>query len=157
MTADVPSDMFAVLRDVLATLPSDADPAEDPPSSVYEGAIWVHEWVNMEAELAELAFKSEERPELSGVRASGLLRDLTFVTEKRTIEIEIEPGHRAVRLSGTVDPPVAGRVQVIVAGELSVGPLDRAGAFAIEGLPSGTALAFVETESGTIRLGSFEI
>lgn len=157
MTADLPKDMVAVLREALAALPAHADPTEEPPSSVYDGATWVHEWINMEAELAELTFDSDERVELAGVRATGLLRELTFVAEQCVVEIEIEPVSRLVTVSGTVDPPTGGRVHLVVGGEVATGDLDSVGSFVIEGVPHGTVLAYVETEAGTVRLGSFEI
>ena len=38
-----------------------ADPADVPPPSVVEGARWVHDWLNMDAELAELHLRLDRR------------------------------------------------------------------------------------------------
>jgi hypothetical protein len=153
-------DMVDLLRRALAALPSDLLPSADdaePPASVIDGAAWVHDWLTMEAELAELTFDSVDQLELAGVRSIGALRELTFVSDAFTIEIEIEPGARTVEVSGTITPPVAGRLQLVVGGEIYAGEIDDRGAFAITAVPHGTVLALVDTAHGKIRLGSFEI
>ncbi len=147
-----------LLRRSLATAPLDLIPADTtPPDSVLDGARWVHDWLNMDAELAELTFDSTENVELAGIRATGSLRELTFVSGEHTIEIEIEPGRRTVGVSGTIDPSVAGSMQLVVGGEVFAGEIDESGGFMIDGVERGTALAFVETQRGKIRLGAFEI
>jgi hypothetical protein len=149
--------MLAALTEVLNSLPTVADPDDRPPATVQEGALWVHDWINMEADLAELTFDSQHQPELAGTRASSSLRELTFVGEAYTVEMEIEPGPRTMLVSGTIEPPTAGTVQLIVGGEVFGGPISDAGAFTITDVAEGTALAFVETASGKVRLGSFEL
>ncbi|HWL43639.1 MAG TPA: hypothetical protein VNQ73_11895 [Ilumatobacter sp.] len=153
-------DVLDLLRAALAALPadvaSDGDDAE-PPAAVLSGALWVHDWLNMEAELAELTFDSTEDRELAGVRSMGALRELTFVSGDYTIEIEIEPGARTVEVSGTIAPLVAGRLQLVVGGEIYAGPIDDRGAFVVTAVPHGTVLALVDTTHGKIRLGSFEV
>ena len=151
---------FDLLRRALASLPSDVLPSADDaeaPASVIEGAAWVHDWLTMEAELAELTFDSVDQLELAGVRSTGALRELTFVSDAFTIEIEIEPGARTVDVSGTITPPVSGRLQLVVGGEIYAGEIDGRGAFAITAVPHGTVLALVDTTHGKIRLGSFEV
>lgn len=152
-------EMVDLLRRALATLPSDVLPSGDeaePPPAVIDGAAWVHDWLTMEAELAELTFDSVDELELAGVRSTAALRELTFVSDAFTIEIEIEPGARTVEVSGTITPPVAGRLQLVVGGEIYAGEIVD-GAFAITALPHGTVLALVDTAQGKIRLGSFEV
>ena len=155
---DPHDDTLDLLRRSLGTAPVDLIPADTtPPESVLDGARWVHDWLNMDAELAELTFDSTENTELAGIRATGSLRELTFVSGEHTIEIEIEPGRRTVDVSGRIDPSVAGSVQLVVGGEIFAGDIDASGAFTIDGLERGTVLAFVETQQGKIRLGAFEI
>ena len=157
-TANADDHMLDLLRRSLESVPLDLLPADAaPPESVLDGARWVHDWLNMDAELAELTFDSTENVELAGVRATGSLRELTFVSGEHTIDIEIEPGRRTVDVSGTIAPPVAGTVQLVVGGEVFAGDVDESGGFAIQGLARGTALAFVETAAGKIRLGAFEV
>lgn len=151
---------IGLLRRALGELPSDLLPAADdaePPGSLLDGAVWIHDWLTMEAELAELTFDSVERPELAGVRSTGSLRELTFVSDASTIEIEIEPGSRSSGVSGTITPPVAGRVQLVVGAEIYAGDIDHHGGFTIPAVPHGTVLAMIDTTNGKIRLGSFEL
>ncbi len=158
-TAPTDDDAVAgLLTDALGALPDRIVPADDPvPRSVLDGALWVHDWLNMEAELAELTFDSAEDRELAGVRASGSLRELTFVTDDHTLDLEIEPGPRTAIVSGTIDPPTSGSVQLVVGGEVFTAEIDAHGAYAVRDVAFGTVLAFVETPTGRIRLGAFEI
>jgi len=150
--------LLDLLQRSLHSLPKMADPSGEPPANVVEGARWVHDWVNLEAELAELTFDSTERRELAGVRSTASpLRELTFVTDDHTIELEITPGPRTTTMSGTVEPPTPGHVQLVIGGEPFTGELDAAGNFEIPHLPSGTVLALVQVGSSKIRLGSFDI
>lgn len=153
-------ELLDLLRVALDALPSDLLPSADdaePPASVLEGAAWVHDWLTMEAELAELTFDSVDDRELAGVRSTGALRELTFVSDAFTIEIEIEPGARTVGVSGTITPPVTGRLQLVVGGEIYAGEIDEHGSFSLPAVPHGTVLALVDTTHGKIRLGSFEV
>ncbi len=164
MTAQRPTwqdddDVLAdLLSDSLATLPDGGPPVDDPvPASVRSGALWVHEWLNMDAELAELTFDSAEGRELAGVRSAGSLRELTFVADGYTLELEIEPGPRTALVSGTIDPAADGSVQLVVGGEVFAADIDQHGAYSVHDVAFGTVLAFVETPRGKIRLGAFEI
>lgn len=147
-----------LLRAALDSLPLGSIPADEPPpASVLAGARWVHEFLTMDAELAELTFDSSVDGELAGVRADSALRELTFVAAGRTIEIEIEPSHRGTVISGTIDPPLTGELQIVVGGVLHAAPFDDDGACSLDAVPHGTLLAFVDTPDGKIRLGAFEV
>ena len=150
-------EVMTLLRTALGALPADVPASDDPPAPLFDGAKWVHDWLNMEAELAEITFDSTDDVELAGVRSTSALRELTFVSDATTIEIEIEPGPRTVDITGTIDPPVEGRVQLVVGGEVFADDIDDRGSFAVTGVVHGTVLAWVDTPSGTVRLGSFEI
>jgi hypothetical protein len=146
-----------ILRQVLALLPVDLVPAQaDPPPSLLAGAEWVQDWSTMDAELADLTYDSSVDLELTA-RAGGGLRELTFVSGGRTIEMEIGPEARHVTVNGTVRPPVGGSVQLLVSGELFAADLDASGAFEVRDVPYGTVLAFIDTPEGKIRLGVFEV
>lgn len=156
--APTDDELVVLVRQSLGSLPQPVAPADDPvPASVLDGALWVHEWLNMDAELAELTFDSADDRRLAGVRSAGSLRELTFVTDTYTLDVEIEPGPRTVVVSGTIDPPVAGSVQLVVGGEVFAAEIDDHGAYVIRDVTPGTVLAFVETPDGKIRLGAFEI
>jgi hypothetical protein len=148
-----------ILRAALDSLPDPKDPARElAPAAVLEGARWIHDWHTMDSELAELTFDSQsDDRELAAVRSTSALRQLTFISGEIEIEIEIEPGEHGVSLSGTVSPVVGGTVQAVVGGVAERGSIDSLGTFVIDNIDHGTVLAFVETDSGTIRLGSFEV
>ena len=146
-----------LVTNALGELPQPIDVNSQPPASLIEGAKWVHEWVTMDAELAELTFDSTTNPELAGVRSLGALRELTFVSGQHTIEVEIDPNERTVTISGHVEPPVTGTMQLVIGGEIFEDELDETGSFCIEHVVHGTVLAFIQTPSGKIRLGSFEV
>lgn len=151
-------ELLRVLRSALRSVPDLKDPAmETAPASVLEGARWVHDWHNMDADLARLAFDSHESLELAGVRSASSLRQLTFVSDDHEIAIDIEPGPSGVSLTGTVTPVVDGNVEILVGGIAHRGTIDDLGAFVLDNVDHGTALAFVTTVDQTIRLGSFEL
>ncbi|MFV0258513.1 MAG: hypothetical protein ACK5PP_08720 [Acidimicrobiales bacterium] len=95
--------------------------------------------------------------ELAGVRALTSLRELTYVSDGHTIRIEVHPRARTVQISGTVDPPDATRVQLLVGGVMFAADVDGTGGFVIGGVDHGTVLPFVDLPDGRIRLGSFEV
>lgn len=145
-------------RQSLDVLPLSLSPADNPPpAAVLKGARWIHDWHNMEAELAQLTFDSTADVELAGIRSNGALRELTFATDRYTIEVEVEPGPRTVTVSGMIDPPVSGTMQLVVSGEIFSGEISQHGSFSIPTVDHGTVLAFIETPNGKVRLGSFEI
>lgn len=133
----------------------DIDPAEF--ASLVDGAMWVHDWHNMDTELAELTFDSDQRTELAGVRSPGSLRDLTFVSNGHLIELELTPSTHGADIRGAVAPTRAKRFQLVVGGDVFSGDIDEHGSFAILAVPHGTALAFIELNDAIVRLGSFEI
>lgn len=156
-TADAGVDLD-LLRAALDSLPLASIPVdEEPPASVLAGARWVHEFLTMDAELAELTFDSSVDGELAGVRADTALRELTFVTGDWTLEIEIEPSRQGVVITGTVAPPLVGDLEVVVGGILHSGSFGDDGTCTIESVPHGTLLAFIDTADGKVRLGAFEV
>jgi hypothetical protein len=150
-------DVLALLRDTLSTVPFLTDPTDPPPISVLDGALWVHDWLNMDAELAERTFDSTDQVELAGARSRGSIRELTFVSDGRTIQLTIEPGALTVSVVGTIEPPTVGQMQLVVGGEVFAGEIDPVGDFVIDGVAHGTVLAFVDTLRAKIRLGAFEV
>lgn len=150
--------LLDVLGTALRSLPNPRVPRTDTaPESLIEGALWVHDWLNIDAEIAELTFDSHVGGELFTVRSTASLRWLAFVSDDHRIELEVEPGERTVGFSGQVIPVVEGSVELLVGGHLYRGEIDAHGAFVIDGVIPGTVLAFVATSGRKIRLGSFEV
>ena len=122
-----------------------------------DGARWVHDWVNMDAELARLTHDSSAEPSLAPVRSGTPLRQITFACERFEIDIEIEPSERGVSMTGTVSPPTVGTIQATIGGVSHQGAIDELGTFLIDDVNHGVVMAFIIAEGVTIRLGSFEV
>lgn len=148
---------FELLQAALTTLPDAATGGVSAPQSVLDGARWVHDWVNLDAELAQLTHDSSVDPELVAVRSASPLRHVTFSAENYEIEIEIEAAERGVSMTGTVAPPTEGVVEAVVGGVVHNGTIDDLGTFLIDNVNHGVVMAFIKTSRGTIRLGSFEV
>lgn len=157
--AEGEQEVLELLRQTLDRLPLQRIPADDaPPPDLIEGSLFVHDWHNMDAELAEIEFDSAVDRELAGVRSSGgTLRELTFVAAGRRVELEIEPGPDSANISGRIEPPGVGTFQLVVGGEVFRGDVEPDGSFVIEEVSHGTALAFIDADEGRIRLGAFGI
>lgn len=146
------------LRRSLQSMPADLLPVESKaPESLLSGARWVHEWHNMDAELAEITFDSWNEASLS-VRSNGSLRELTLEVGGHRIEIEIEnDGARTATLSGMVSPAVDGTLQLLSGGRVVTVPIEGDGSFAAERVPIGIVLAYLDTPEAKFRLPIVEI
>lgn len=151
-------DVLDVMRAALASLPDARVGALEPvPASVLEGARWVHDWVNMDAELARLTHDSAVDDGLAAVRSTSPLRHVRFECGSHEIHIEVEPTERGVSMTGTVSPPAIGAARVVVGGISHEGAIDALGTFLIDDVNHGVVMAYITTEHSTIRLGSFEV
>ncbi len=151
-------DVLDVMRAALASLPDPRSGTSDPvPDSVLEGARWVHDWVNMDAELARLTHDSAVDDGLAAVRSASPLRHVRFECGSFEIHIEVEPTETGVSLTGTFSPPTAGIARVVVGGISHEGAIDALGTFLIDDVNHGVVMAYITTEHSTIRLGSFEV
>lgn len=146
------------LRLSLRSLPADLLPGDSkPPESLIAGARWIHDWHNMDAELAAITFDSWSEASVT-VRSSGSLRELTLEVGRYTIELEIEPdGARSADLSGLISPAVDGTLRLLSGGREVTVSIEAGGSFVAERVPAGTVLAYVETPEATFRLPAFEI
>ncbi len=149
---------FTLLQAALSSLPDPpALEEEQAPAEVLEGARWVHDWVNMDAELARLTHDSSLDPGLASVRSSTSLRRISFECDDYEIEIEIEPSERGVSMTGTISPPTKGVVRAVIGGISHEGTIDDYGTFLIDDVNHGVVMAYVTAKGQTIRLGSFEV
>lgn len=151
-------EVFETLRSALSTLPEPSMVSErEVPAAVVDGARWVHDWVNMNAELAQLTHDTSLDGGLATVRSTTPLRHITFECGSHQIQIEIEPAQGGVSMTGTVLPATVGTVQALVGGISHQGSIDDLGTFLIDNVHHGVVMAYITMENGTIRLGSFEV
>lgn len=148
---------FAILQAALAELPVALAETDSAPAAVLDGARWVLDWINMDAELAALTGDSSVDEGLASVRSSATLRYLSFECGSHQIEIEVQPVAGGVSMTGTVSPVVSGVVRLVVGGAASDAAIDDLGTFVFDTVNRGVVLAHIETDAGPIRLDSFEI
>jgi len=91
-------------------------------------------WHNIDAELAQLTYDSQEnRRELAVVRSeTASVRALTFTSAHLTMELEVTEN----AVLGQIIPPRAGTLEVHTrAGEITATEMDEIGCFAINPIP----------------------
>lgn len=151
-------DTLAIMKAALSSLPEPRLGAIDSvPASVLDGARWIHDWVNMDAELAQLTHDTMVDGGLAAVRSTSPLRHITFECESFDVQIEVEPAERGVSMTGTVSPAALGTVRAVVGGISHESVIDEMGTFMIDNVNHGVVMAYVTTERTTVRLGSFEV
>ena len=151
-------DVLDVMKAALSTLPETRLAAIDSvPASVLEGARWIHDWANMDAELAQLTQDSVVDGRLAGVRSASPLRQITFECDSFEVQIEVERAERGALMTGTVSPATTGTVRAVVGGISYEGIIDDLGTFTLDNVNHGVVMAYVTTEHTTVRLGSFEV
>ena len=91
-------------------------------------------WHNIDAELAQLTYDSnEDRREAAVTRAeTASIRSLTFTSEHLTLELEVTGNS----LLGQLLPPRAGELEIQTrAGEISTTEVDEIGCFLVDPIP----------------------
>ena len=126
---------------------------DDPvPPPVTEGSLWVHDFVNADAELAAIVADSD-RDELTGVRGTASVRSVSFATDAQEIDLEITrlEGERR-RLAGMILPAATGTARLVIGGQHFDTEVDEHGRFVFDDTPSGTALITLTVAGRTLRL-----
>ena len=145
--------LLALLR-TITTETGTIDPADSVPSHVSLGSIWVHDWHRAEAELAVIESDSDF-DQLVGVRGPSAVRDLVFVADGVECEIDVTNDGAGYVVAGRLVPSDEVGVTLCIGGMIASARSDEFGRFRIEGLPHGTAIGFLETETRTIRIPPF--
>jgi len=117
------------------------DQADPVPTDVTEFAKAAFSWRTIDAELAEIAYDSNDQTTPAGVRSTATARMLSFEAGSWTIDIE----YHAVtgRLIGQIEPAREATVELHVAGAAILDETDDLGRFDFEGvLPGPISLVF---------------
>lgn len=123
--------LMAELQDLAARV----DP---PPENLREAARWAFSWRTVDSELAELvADSATEAPALTGVRAEGGPRLLTFESPRLEVEVQVTQTPEGRRLVGQVVPPQQIRIEVRHGGGTVSADADELGRFAVDGVAAG--------------------
>jgi hypothetical protein len=106
-------------------------------------------WHNIDAELAQLTYDSQEdRREAAAMRSSetASIRALTFTSDHLSVELEVT----AHSLLGQIIPPHAGELEIHTrAGEISSVEVDEIGRFAVDPIPESPVRLRCSTADGT--------
>ena len=119
---------------LLAALSEAMKAREAVPSWFVETGKNAFAWHNIDAELAQLTYDSQEnRRELAVVRSeTASVRALTFTSAHLTMELEVTEN----AVLGQIIPPRAGTLEVHTrAGEITATEMDEIGCFAINPIP----------------------
>ena len=104
------------------------------PAQFIEAGKNAYAWHNIDAELAQLTYDSQEnRRELAVVRSeTASVRALTFTSAHLTMELEVTEN----AVLGQIIPPRAGTLEVHTrAGEITATEMDEIGCFAVDPIP----------------------
>ena len=105
-------------------------------------------WHNIDAELAQLTYDSQQdlREAVAMRSETASIRALTFTSEHLTVELEVT----AHSLLGQIIPPHAGELEIHTrAGEISSVEVDEIGRFAVEPIPESPFRLRCSTADGT--------
>ena len=108
-------------------------------------------WHNIDAELAQLTYDSnEDRREAAVVRSEAAsVRSLTFTSPHLTMELEVA----ASSVLGQIIPPRPGALEIHTrAGHISTTEMDEIGCFAVDPIPDSPFRLRCRTADGTDAL-----
>jgi hypothetical protein len=128
-------------EELLAALGEAIRAREEVPEWFVETGKNAYAWHNIDAELAQLTYDSDndrdqgrDRDLVAAVRSeTASIRALTFTSTQLSIELEVTED----ALLGQVVPPRAGTLEVqTMAGTIATTPVDEIGCFAVEPIPA---------------------
>ena len=133
---------------LLAALGEALKASEDVPSWFVETGKNAFAWHNIDAELAQLTYDSnEDRREAAVVRSeTASVRSLTFTSAHLTVELEVAENS----LLGQIIPPRGGTLEIHTkAGTISTTEVDEIGCFAVDPIPDSPFRLRCRTADGT--------
>jgi len=133
---------------LLAALGEALKASEDVPSWFVETGRNAFAWHNIDAELAQLTYDSnEDRREVAVVRSeTASVRSLTFTSAHLTVELEVATSS----VLGQIIPPRSGTLEVHTkAGTVSTTEVDEIGCFAVDPIPDSPFRLRCRTADGT--------
>ena len=133
---------------LLAALGEALKASEDVPSWFVETGKNAFAWHNIDAELAQLTYDSnEDRHEVAVVRSeTASVRSLTFTSAHLTVELEVAENS----LLGQIIPPRGGTLEIHTkAGTISTTEVDEIGCFAVDPIPDSPFRLRCRTADGT--------
>ena len=120
--------------ELLAALGEAIRAREEVPEWFVETGKNAYAWHNIDAELAQLTYDSDnDRDAVAAVRSEAAsIRALTFTSARLSIELEVTDGS----LVGQIIPPRAGTLEVHTRAGVTSLPVDEIGSFVLEPNPA---------------------
>jgi hypothetical protein len=120
--------------ELLAALGEAIRAREEVPEWFVETGKNAYAWHNIDAELAQLTYDSDnDRDAVAVVRSeSASIRALTFTSAQLSIELEVTAGS----LVGQIIPPRAGTLEVHNTAGVASSPVDEIGCFSVTPIPN---------------------
>jgi hypothetical protein len=118
------------------------------PSWFIETGKNAYAWHNIDAELAQLTYDSNDHQREAMVTRSetASIRALTFTSAHLTVELEVTEDS----LVGQIIPPRAGTLEIhTMAGEITTTEVDEIGCFAVDPIPDSPFRLRCRTADGT--------
>ena len=121
-------------EELLAALREAIRARQAVPSWFVETATNAYAWHNIDAELAQLTYDSEnDLSRAAGTRSeTASIRALTFTSPHLSLKLEVTESS----LLGQIIPPRAGTVETHVTAGVSTSPVDEIGYFAVKPIPA---------------------
>jgi len=148
--------LLDVLRAALVGTVEVHSDTERVPDAVVDGAVWVHDWVTADADLAELVNDSAGLHS-AGVRGAASTRTCTFQSGDYECELEVTITSDGAAVVGQLIPAAPGTVTILVAGRNHTTQIDETGTFVLSRLGRGTAIGLVVLSEHSIRFPEFAI
>jgi hypothetical protein len=120
-------------EELLAALREAIRARQAVPSWFIQTATNAYAWHNVDAELAQLTYDSENDMHPAVMRSeTASIRALTFTSPHLSLELEVTESS----LRGQIIPPRAGTVETHITAGVSTSPVDEIGYFAVEPIPA---------------------
>ena len=121
-------------EELLAALREAIRARQAVPSWFVEAATNAYAWHNIDAELAQLTYDSEnDLSRAAGTRSeTASIRALTFTSPHLSLKLELTESS----LLGQIIPPRAGTVETHITTGVSTSPVDEIGYFAVKPIPA---------------------
>ena len=137
-------------EELLAALGEALRAREQVPEWFIETGKNAFAWHNIDAELAQLTYDSDNDRERAAVVRSeaASIRALTFTSSRVSVELEVGEGS----LIGQIIPPGAGTLEVHTTAGVTSSPVDDIGSFVVEPIPTSPFRLRLRTEDGADML-----
>jgi hypothetical protein len=142
----MPGDIMPDDDELLAALREAFEARDQVPEWFTETGKNAFAWHNIDADLAQLTYDSQDDRELAAVvrSESASIRALTFTSARLTIELEVAE----TALLGQIVPSRPGTLEVHTTAGVTSSPVDEIGCFTVDPIPASPFRLRCRTDDG---------